>query len=755
MSDEAERFNRGRDRDNDYEGIDDFPADYEIEDDVVPDSMANGGTESDDEMGDGLQQLNLVESAQGPGIHIHGAQVSQSNIHDSQDSVSIIQATPVESNTSFSSANESQIINTQVTSDSDPSVISGTDKNVTKTHDNSTQGNKVDTNTDTDTHNRVDGTNSEHDGATATPNRRSTRISNNSNKNSELATITATGAKPKTQLYSSATKQPKSTNAKSDPKSDASQGTRSIKTFLVKQDNKGTKFNQLRIVPNVVDWFSNPKTGVSDSQPLVTLGELQPRPRRESGRNTKRARINSPTEDDLTHSQLETATSDNGAAPDNIDTRANTVLATVLNTDTVNNATADTTPQGNREANTSDKAPDNVATHQFSFFRSAMKTGATNEAPNTNTGATNPVPVTNTVGNTNPPVDIANNKTDTSRSVVFQDEQDSFLPMDPNAVPFYKRARGCNCAEAKAVERANALDEMADSGKPPRWAYGLAPYPNYMGVIAESLTDTRRRHALELARATARALRSSSASAAEQARLNWQTVSTSYNEDSHGADRAEARLVSMTNKEREKERHRLTTRVAFHLEHPVQDDEISRHFNNQNVPVPTAQRGNRANDQADNNDPNNGESNNVAPDNGAANMEVDQQVNNNRPRQYQGRSASRQNGGRNNANGRPRNRSRSRSPFRGRRQRSREQGRDRSRNRRANSRGNNRRGNGGNRGRGRNDRNFNAQAWGNANRDPNNQGQRGPNNPRDGLNEVIARVVAEFDRQRAMNNNGQ
>ena len=327
--------------------------------------------------------------------------------------------------------------------------------------------------------------------------------------------------------------------------------------------------------------------------------------------------------------------------------------------------------------------------------------------------------------------------------------------MNPNAVPFYKRARGCNCAEAKALERANALEEMADSGKPPRWAYNLAPYPNYLGVIAESLADTRRRHALELTRATARALRSSSESAAEQSRLNWQTVLSSYGNDNNGAARAETRLVSMTNKERDKERVRLTTRVAFHLEHPVQDDEIARHFNNQNVPVPTAQRGNRANDQADNNHPNNGASTNVAPDNGAASMEVDQQATTNRPRANQGRNASRSNGGRNNGNGRPRNRSRSRSPSRGRRPRSREQGRNRSLNRRPNNRGNNRRGNSSNRGRGRNDRNFNAQAWGNDNRAPPNQDPRGQNNNRrDGLNEVIARVVAEFDRQRAMNNNG-
>ena len=104
--------------------------------------------------------------------------------------------------------------------------------------------------------------------------------------------------------------------------------------------------------------------------------------------------------------------------------------------------------------------------------------------------------------------------------VFFQDEQEQFVPMDPNAVPFYKRVRGCNSAEVKAQERASALDDMANNGKPPRWAYQLAPYPNYMGPLTDMLVDTRHRHALEMWRDVARALRSNSQAAAEQSILN-------------------------------------------------------------------------------------------------------------------------------------------------------------------------------------------------------------------------------------------
>ena len=55
-----------------------------------------------------------------------------------------------------------------------------------------------------------------------------------------------------------------------------------------------------------------------------------------------------------------------------------------------------------------------------------------------------------------------------TRVVSFQDEQDQFVPMNTNAVPFYKRTRGCFNAEGKALERAIALEASADNGKPTR-----------------------------------------------------------------------------------------------------------------------------------------------------------------------------------------------------------------------------------------------------------------------------------------------
>ena len=217
--------------------------------------------------------------------------------------------------------------------------------------------------------------------------------------------------------------------------------------------------------------------------------------------------------------------------------------------------------------------------------------------------------MTNPRSNVNSAQDHGNNVDNTNDKphVIFQDEQDQFVPMNTNAVPFYKRARGCNSSEIKALERAAALDEMASNGKPPRWSYQLAPYPNYMGPLTDMLVDMRHRHALAFTQDVARALRANSESAAEQSRLNWNTVQQSYGNDTNGADRAQSRLAAMTTKERERERARLSSRAALHDLNPITRDEIRRNLNGESVPIPTPQCNNAPNNE-DANDNNAGAS---------------------------------------------------------------------------------------------------------------------------------------------------
>ena len=245
--------------------------------------------------------------------------------------------------------------------------------------------------------------------------------------------------------------------------------------------------------------------------------------------------------------------------------------------------------------------------------------------------------------------------------------------------------RGCFCAEEKAKERAAALDTLADDGRPPRWAYQMAPYPNYVGPIAASVAHMKHRHALELAREVARALRTSSESAAEQGQLNWLTVQRSYGDDVHSAERAQARLTAMANKERDRERTRLEGRRELHLANPILDDDICRNLNGEIIPVPNNRRnqpqggaaGNDNVDQAGENQPR------ERPNNGSndANTSRNQES---RPQNGRNFSRDRRNRG-------PNNRSRSRSPSNGRRPNNRGQNRNpnQSNHRRDNSRGRN------------------------------------------------------------------
>ena len=321
--------------------------------------------------------------------------------------------------------------------------------------------------------------------------------------------------------------------------------------------------------------------------------------------------------------------------------------------------------------------------------------------------------------------------------------------MRPDAVPFYRRSRGCSCAESKAQERATALENLADAGKPPRWAYHLSPAPTFLGPVAKALVDIQRRHALELTREVTRALRESGRSAATQAQMNWQTVSQSYGDDANSAERAQNRLTSMAAKEREKERSRQADRNEFHLSNPITDEDLVKHLSGGIVPVPTQVR--RAapsaagQNRGRNNAPNQqAEGQNIRPQqnrNSGANNDPP-----NRREQDQARRERR-------PNQRPTNQSRSRSP-RYRQQPNDNFGSRGSRQDRGRPNTNRRGGYNNTRGNYGNDRSFNARQWGRQNRDNYGNGDRTPsNNSRNDLSEVIARVVAEFDRQRNAQNN--
>ena len=182
----------------------------------------------------------------------------------------------------------------------------------------------------------------------------------------------------------------------------------------------------------MVDWFTNPDTGVEAAPPRVSAWEnLDPLPQRVDDRDNKRKRVLSATGSDSTPRQHDPIPD---PARSELDDRRS--LA-VHNDSTLN-------------ANVGPPQPDNHPSIH-SNLNSSVHTNQTVTQSDTNTAH-----------NQGPTV----NNTSTKSHVIFQDEQEQFVPMNPNAVPFYKRARGCNSTEIKALERAAAFDEMANNGKP-------------------------------------------------------------------------------------------------------------------------------------------------------------------------------------------------------------------------------------------------------------------------------------------------
>ena len=176
-----------------------------------------------------------------------------------------------------------------------------------------------------------------------------------------------------------------------------------------------------------------------------------------------------------------------------------------------------------------------------------------------------------------------------SKNVSFAlqgDDNDTFLPIPPEGLPFFRRARGCFSAEARADTRADHLDRLCDNGKPAHWAYGIGPMPSYPHPIARDLVRIRRRHALKFSRAVVRSLRESATASRRQGSLNLNTVQGIYADDRTGFDRASAKLTTLVSRDNSQEVDRLHRREELIIRSPITDDDIVHQLNGQ----PTASR---------------------------------------------------------------------------------------------------------------------------------------------------------------------
>ena len=268
----------------------------------------------------------------------------------------------------------------------------------------------------------------------------------------------------------------------------------------------------------------------------------------------------------------------------------------------------------------------------------------------------------NPVSNSDKPTADGHNQSDTnhtstntgrnSKTVSFtlqKDTSDAYLPIPAEGLPFFRRARGCFSAEARAHSRADHIDRLCDNGKPAKWAYGMGPMPPYIEAVAKDLIGIKRRHALELSRAIARSLRDSALASRRQGTLNLDTVQTIYANDEAGFERATSKMTTLVSRDNGQEVEKLSRREEIISRSPTTDEDITNHLSNHRVAA-RSYAGVVANDPPQ---INNQEQNNRAP-------------NNNGPgrRNRRSRSRSRGRNNRNSSRERSRNRNASRSPLR-------------------------------------------------------------------------------------------
>ena len=159
-------------------------------------------------------------------------------------------------------------------------------------------------------------------------------------------------------------------------------------------------------------------------------------------------------------------------------------------------------------------------------------------------------------------------------SFSLQGGNDEYLPIPAEGLPFFRRARGCYSAEARAQTRAEHLDRLSDNGKPPRWAFGIGPMPSFVQSFAKDLINIKRRHSLELTRAVARSLRDSALSSRRQGNLNLDTVRKIYANNETGFDQASVKLTALVSRDNTQENERLSRREELISRSPTTDDDL-------------------------------------------------------------------------------------------------------------------------------------------------------------------------------------
>ena len=350
-------------------------------------------------------------------------------------------------------------------------------------------------------------------------------------------------------------------------KSDKTTASPRIDAFLINTNQaKKTSDASAPTVPNILDWYDAvdlPGTNIeklkNTTPPTV---ELNPLPQREDSKCTKRIRIASDG------TGLATASTNNNV--------------TIRHSDDViyvNVPSAPTTEEKRTQNNVEKPSAipwllDHYSSKKplpESLIGKKVRFQPESDPPNNGNPTTKPQsqPVTN------------------PNSDSLQAGGNDFLNITDEAIPFFKRARGCLSAASKADARATHIDELVSRGVPTPWALRLEPLPAYLMPVAHELTDIQRTNALKLMSESSASLRKCCCNLVRQGNMNWNIVSKCIGDNDTELDQARLKMDGLVARDFEREKVRLDARNANLIAHSVTNKTIVenlrvRGYNNPN-----------------------------------------------------------------------------------------------------------------------------------------------------------------------------
>ena len=372
---------------------------------------------------------------------------------------------------------------------------------------------------------------------------------------------------------------PKSATSALGKKPEKHSNSPSIQTYLVNNNQpKKSSGTPRPVTPNILDWFDavdlpnsknkNP-TSSKDTEKLpktaVDIGDnLSPLPQREKNKSTKRKRVGKDGKCLVTATSSGTLSSSHD--DDVMDVNKPSPMSGEERSSGDDLATPASVPWllGNYAVN--EPLPESLIGKKVRFQPEPTKVN-TGYAASTDNNITQPV---------------ANHASDS-----FQDGPGTFLNIPEEALSFFKRARGCLSAAARADARATRIDELINREMPAPWALRLEPIPAYLRSVAHELTERQRTNALQLMQEATHSLRRQVSKMVTQGNENWNIVNKYLADDDDELNKVRVKMDGLVARDFDREKIRLDAHNAVLIADPVTDAAIVenlrvRGYNNPN-----------------------------------------------------------------------------------------------------------------------------------------------------------------------------